>query len=547
MRKRSILLLAGVVALLGTLVIGPAATAGPERTSAGTVVLIHDQEPPNLQNNWVGNGTLATAYILNNIWYGGQIRDGNAGWAVRNFASKPKLVKSNPHTVQITFAKNAQWSDGKPMTGADFRATWQVNINPNFNVNDRTGWSSIKSVVAKGKTATIVFKNPYADWENLVSTGLYQAAAVTGKDMNQTFLNSIPVSSGPWKFDSWQKGVQIAVVRNPRFKVGAPMKLDRVVWKYILDTNARFQAIKANEGQATESQAQLQVADFLNNKSYTVHAGAGYSFEHIDIQFGPKGHPALKQRFVRQALISGINRAQIAGTLYKTIYPGLKPLQSTVFFPVDKQYYKPNYQKWSFNQQNVINLLKKGGCTGGPDKPSAGNSNIFSCPGTGKLSFRFFTTTGNQLRALTFEIMQAQLKSVGIEIVPRFQTSGVLFGTTRPSRDWDLMMFGFSSSPSWSISALTPEYGCGGDDNEMAYCNRKVTAIFSKIERTLDANERAKLANMAESKYMVNDVATIPLFAKPFYLIGTTKLKGLVWNPTSEGYPWNVNGWSYTS
>lgn len=547
MRKRSILLLAGVVALLGTLVIGPAATAGPERTSAGTVVLIHDQEPPNLQNNWVGNGTLATAYILNNIWYGGQIRDGNAGWALRNFASKPKLVKSNPHTVQITFAKNAQWSDGKPMTGADFKATWQVNINPNFNVNDRTGWSSIKSVVAKGKTATIVFKNPYADWENLVSTGLYQAAAVTGKDMNQTFLNSIPVSSGPWKFDSWQKGVQIAVVRNPRFKVGAPMKLDRVVWKYILDTNARFQAIKANEGQATESQAQLQVADFLNNKSYTVHAGAGYSFEHIDIQFGPKGHPALKQRFVRQALISGINRAQIAGTLYKTIYPGLKPLQSTVFFPVDKQYYKPNYQKWSFNQQNVINLLKKGGCTGGPDKPSASNSDIFSCPGTGKLSFRFFTTTGNQLRALTFEIMQKQLKSVGIEIVPRFQTSGVLFGTTRPSRDWDLMMFGFSSSPSWSISALTPEYGCGGDDNEMAYCNRKVTAIFAKIERTLDANERAKLANMAESKYMVNDVATIPLFAKPFYLIGTTKLKGLVWNPTSEGYPWNVNGWSYTS
>jgi peptide/nickel transport system substrate-binding protein len=422
-----------------------------------------------------------------------------------------------------------------------------VNINPNFNVNDRTGWSSIKSVVAKGKTATIVFKSPYADWENLVSTGLYQAAAVTGKDMNQTFLNSIPVSSGPWKFDSWQKGVQIAVVRNPRFKVGAPMKLDRVVWKYILDTNARFQAIKANEGQATESQAQLQVADFLNDKSYTVHAGAGYSFEHIDIQFGPKGHPALKQRFVRQALISGINRAQIAGTLYKTIYPGLKPLQSTVFFPVDKQYYKPNYQKWSFNQQNVINLLKKGGCTGGPDKPSASNSDIFSCPGTGKLSFRFFTTTGNQLRALTFEIMQKQLKSVGIEIVPRFQTSGVLFGTTRPSRDWDLMMFGFSSSPSWSISALTPEYGCGGDDNEMAYCNRKVTAIFSKIERTLDANERAKLANMAESKYMVNDVATIPLFAKPFYLIGTTKLKGLVWNPTSEGYPWNVNGWSYTS
>ena len=296
MRKSSILLLAGVVALIGSLVIGPAATAGPERTSAGTVVLIHDQEPPNLQNNWVGNGTLATAYILNNIWYGGEIRDANAAWALRNFASKPKLIKSNPQTVQITFAKNAQWSDGKPMTGADFKATWQASINPANNVNDRTGYSSIKSVTAKGKSAIIVYKAPYADWENNVSTGVYPAHIINGQNMNDMFLNSLPVSSGPWKFDSWQKGVQISVSRNTKFKVGPQMKLDRVVWKYILDTNARFQAIKANEGQATESQAQLQVADFLNNKSYKVAAGAGYSFEHIDIEFGPKGHPALKQQ-----------------------------------------------------------------------------------------------------------------------------------------------------------------------------------------------------------------------------------------------------------
>ena len=37
--------------------------------------------------------------------------------------------------------------------------------------------------------------------------------------------------------------------------------------------------------------------------------------------------------------------------------------------------------------------------------------------------------------------MQRQLKSVGIELVPRFQVAGTLFGTTLPSGDWDLMMF----------------------------------------------------------------------------------------------------------
>ena len=44
MRKRSILLVAGALAILATLVVGPA-TAGSERASAGTVVIVHDQEP----------------------------------------------------------------------------------------------------------------------------------------------------------------------------------------------------------------------------------------------------------------------------------------------------------------------------------------------------------------------------------------------------------------------------------------------------------------------------------------------------------------------
>ena len=41
------------------------------------------------------------------------------------------------------------------------------------------------------------------------------------------------------------------------------MKLYRLVFRYILDTNARFQALKAGEGQVMEPQPQLQIADFL--------------------------------------------------------------------------------------------------------------------------------------------------------------------------------------------------------------------------------------------------------------------------------------------
>ena len=104
MRKRSLWLLAGLV-LVASLIIGPGATASPQKATAGTVVFIHDQEPPNLQGPWVGNNLYATSLVLNNIWYGCQIRDANGALVPRLCVAKPKVVKPSPLTVQFEYKK----------------------------------------------------------------------------------------------------------------------------------------------------------------------------------------------------------------------------------------------------------------------------------------------------------------------------------------------------------------------------------------------------------------------------------------------------------
>jgi len=197
MRRRSLVLVAGLFAIVASLVIGPGASAKSERASAGTVVFIHDQEPPNLQGPWVGNNLYATSLVLNNIWYGGQIRNAAGQLVPRLFAGKPKIVKKRPLTIQATFKPTARWSDGRPVTGADFRATWQVFVNPQNNVISRTGFEDIAAVRGNGKTFRVVFKKLYADWEALVSNAVYPAHIIQGQNMNQMFLNSVPVSSGP--------------------------------------------------------------------------------------------------------------------------------------------------------------------------------------------------------------------------------------------------------------------------------------------------------------------------------------------------------------
>ena len=51
------------------------------------------------------------------------------------------------------------------------------------------------------------------------------------------------------------------------------------------------------------------------------------------------------------------------------------------------------------------------------------------------------------------------------------------------------------------------------------------------------------MLNSTELKHMVKDIPSIPLFARPIYVIRANTVKRMV-NPTGEGSPWNVANWS---
>ena len=162
MRRRATLPALAALALLGSLVVGPAAPAQPERLLAGTVVIIHEQEPPSLRGGWIDNNLGATGLVTNNIWYGRSDLRQQGGVAAAALRGQAQLVKTSPQTVTFKYKASAVWSDGKPVTCEDWKATWRVFVNPQFNVVSREGWKDIKSVTCKGKSGTIVFARPFA-------------------------------------------------------------------------------------------------------------------------------------------------------------------------------------------------------------------------------------------------------------------------------------------------------------------------------------------------------------------------------------------------
>jgi peptide/nickel transport system substrate-binding protein len=542
MRRSTILLVAGA-ALVASLFVGPAAFATSQRATAGTVVIGHDQEPATLNNLITPGNAYTTSLVTNLVLASGQRYNQRAVLVPQLFASKPRIVRNRPLTVRFTIKANARWSDGRQVTGADFRATYQAIMDKRWDITSREGWEDIRTVQVRGKTVTIIFRRPWAAWEALVSGNIYPAHKLAGANVNQLYQSSLDVSSGPYRFSSWQKGTQLVLVKNAAFRAGPSARLDRLVFRYIPNTASLFQSLRSNEIQVTEPQPQLQIVEIRRNNQYRVQSGPGYFFEHMDFQFGAQGHPALKRKYVRQAIIQGINRSDVRNALY--VNSGLVAsarqlpvLQSLIWKPFEANY-RPFFSRWAFNQRAVIQRLRANRCTGGPSAPSRTNSAIWTCPGVGRLSFRFNTTAGNQLRALTFEIAQSQLKAVGIELLPRFAANALT--QVLPGRDWDISMFTWLGGPTSSITAFGL-YGCGGDQNYMTYCNRTASRALERAQVTPDNRARRALLHRAE-RIMAEDVPSIPMYVRPGFLINNRAVSGLLINPTQQGSTWNAEVW----
>ena len=138
--------------------------------------------------------------------------------------------------------------------------------------------------------------------------------------------------------------------------------------------------------------------------------------------------------------------------------------------------------------------------------------------------------------------MQKQLKSVGIELIPKFGPNTVVFGQVLPSGDWDLFMFTWISSPVNEATSYTT-YGCTGGQNYENWCNKKASALLDKAQRTADPAKRNPLLEQA-AQIGADDVNSIPMWSPPQYLINNKKVTGTVVNPTQQGSMWNAQNWN---
>ena len=447
---------------------------------------------------------------------------------------QPRLVSSATFTRKPPFVftfridSRARWSDRVPVTASDFVFTLRARIarRAEFHPEERELLELVRSVGAVDrKTVRVVLRSRSAAWRALFGN-ILPRHALAGVDLDSIWSDGIvdpktgaPIGSGPFLIQRWERGTPLTLVRNPRYWRAHPAYLDRLV--------VRFGMLPVEDLGAWYRRGDLDVTWGLGRAlalggepGIRLRAKPLLSYEHFAIRVGRGGHPALRNKLVRQAIMYGINRGAVARVQPAAAFAKVEELDSLVYLKPSPRY-RPNWGTYRFRPAEARRLLGRAGCRTGAD-------GIYVCGGE-RLSLRFVTSAGLTLRERVISLAQAQLRQAGIEVRPTFVPSSAFIGQVLPNGDFDVALFAWVIDPIFGGGEV---YRCSGQQNFTGYCQRLVTRDLDQAERILDERDRARVLNRADVQ-LAKDVPAIPLYQPSFLWSHRTRLRNVVLFPRS--------------
>ncbi|MFN7729268.1 MAG: peptide ABC transporter substrate-binding protein [Bdellovibrio sp.] len=438
---------------------------------------------------------------------------------------------------------NAKWSDGKPLTCADFDFSLQVAASPTVSVGEKETYTQVSKITWDEKTpkvCTFTYGKARWDFNQLAQfrpLPKHLEAAVFAKHKDQkegyeknSLYNKAPTTpglyNGPYKISEVKLGSHVTLIPNEHFYGSAP-KIKKIIVKLIpntatLEANLRSGTIDMVSSlgfsfdQAVAFEKKIKSESLLFNAEFK----PSITYEHIDLNLG---NPMLKDVRVRKALVYAINREE----LVKALFDGKQQVAIHNVSPIDP---------WFTNDPKKITLYPYSKREAGRLLDEAGwklnTSDGYRYKDGKKMTMQFMTTAGNKTRETVQTFLQGQWKSVGIEVNIKNEPARVFFADTMKKRDYGAMaMYAWVSSPENSpksvlhSSNIPSEKNGWSGQNNMAYSNKKVDELIEKIETEFDPKKRTALAQEI-LKYYTDEVPVIPLYYRSDVAVTPLALKG---------------------
>lgn len=512
-------------------------TGAEEPTKGGTLVLGASQEPNCADwfvacgnSSWgrdmMGSQTLPSAFDFVDEQY----RPSPL------LAGEPVLDKGPPQRVTYRINPQAVWSDGAPITAADFRYTSEQARLAGFG-SFAAPFSSIESVDDSDlRTAVVSFKEPTAAWRD-VFRFILPRHLLEGRDRTAEMRDGYRFSGGPWIIDHWTRGQEIKLIPNPTYW-GAKPRVDAVVFKIISDAAAYLQAYKTGQiDMAYVQGAQPQVTELkaLPNTNFDVNIGLTFEF----VMFNTE-RPPLDSSAVRQALSYATDREAIVSQLSGPLLPGVRPPQAFMS-PGNRRWYSEPFKKYVPDHAKVAELMTGDGW--------ARDADGVWTKGGSRARVELNTHAGNRRRELTQQIIQSQWQQAGFEVTVNNTTVPTLGGDWLPKGTFHAAIFGISPSTTdpnrcqtfCSRSIPTEANGYQGS-NVSRISSKALDDAWQAVATELDDAKRVELVHQAE-QIVAEEVPVLPLSPVLDIIVYNTEKVGGPVTANPSGVFFNLNEW----
>ncbi len=408
-------------------------------------------------------------------------------------------------TITFTIRSGVKWSDGKPFSADDVLFTFKlIKAHPGLDLN--AAWSVLKSVTQKGNKVTFNFKTsavPYfyylADQTPIVPKHIWSAIKdpVTYKDPN-------PVGTGPFKMSACSPQVIKYGKNSGYWQKGLP-KIDTIYYPAFTSNNP------ANE-QLASGKAQWGSQFIPNIKAYYLSKSQDHHYwfpplVNVSIFINLKD-PILSNVAVRMAMAYAIDRSRVS----KIGEYGYEPPsnQTGIVTPTFSSWLDQGLaKKVTYNPAKAVAILEKAGF-----KKSGG---LYHTPSGKPLSFSIINIGGYSDWVASVQIIQTQLKAVGIKITPENLSSttydskvyngkyqlaydGNESGGPAPYYELRQILYSKNSAPIGKVAA----------SNWERYSNPAVDRLIDRYGATTNVATQHAIIKQLEA-VMVNEVPVIPI------------------------------------
>ena len=408
-------------------------------------------------------------------------------------------------TLTFTIRDGVKWSDGKPFSAADVVYTFNLlKKNPALDLN--ANWSVLKSVTQNGNKVVFNFKTaavPYfyyiADQTPIVAQHVW-----TSIKNPTTYKDTKPVGTGPFTMSSCSPQV-IKYKKNPSYWQSGKPTIDTVYYPAFTSNDPANQQLASGKAQ-WGSQFIPNINAYYLKKSPDNH----YWFPPVVnvAVYINQTDPILKNLPVRQAMAYAIDRNKVSEIGEYGYEPPSN--QTGIVTPTFSDWLDQGLaKKVDYNPTKAEQILQQAGY-----KKVGG---VYQTPDGKPLSFTMINIGGYSDWVASAQLVQEQLKAVGIKVVPQ-NLSSQTYDNDVYTGHYQLAYDGNQTAgptPYYELRSLLYSKGSApigktaGSDWER-YSNPQVDQLIEQYAATSDSATQHKIVKQLEAA-MVNDIPVIPV------------------------------------